>query len=339
MVKKFPVLILPILGIAFLLSACQPSLLNGLKNQSAESTEQNTFPQASATASVPTEIPSTPAPIQTPPTPTQANYKVSEKDQMEMIYVEGGEFIMGTEDIEAQRILEGNGRQYPEVPMHKVTLDGFWIDKYEVTTGQYLKCVEAGACEEAKQNNPIFAGADYYNNPKYANYPIINVTWYEARAYCTWVGRRLPTEAEWEKAARGIDGRKYTWGNEPVSNDVANLCDKYCSARYPNPKFNDGFSETAPVGSFPKGASPYGVMDMAGNVWEWTSSIPMLYPYDTNDGREAQQDVEYGSKWPERVWRGGTWTNGYSWLRASLRYRSVANYWNNNLGFRCAAND
>jgi serine/threonine-protein kinase len=246
---------------------------------------------------------------------------------------------MGTNDIEAQRILEGNGRQYPEVPTHNVTLDAFWIDKFEVTTGQYLKCVEAGACEAAAQNNAIFAGADYYTSPDYANYPVINVTWYKARAYCEWAGRRLPTEAEWEKAARGTDGRKYTWGNDPVSSEVANLCDKYCTARYPNPKFNDGFPETAPVGSFPKGASPYGVMDMAGNVWEWTSSIPNPYPYVVTDGREADQDVAYDSKWPERVWRGGTWTNGYSWLRASLRYRSVANYWNNNLGFRCASSD
>jgi formylglycine-generating enzyme required for sulfatase activity len=318
-------------GFIFLSSACQSLNIPGNKINTSNT------PLVSETPAIPTEIPPTPTITEIPPTPTQENYKVSEIDNMEMIYITGGEFIMGTEDIEAQRILEGNGRQYPETPMHKVTLDGFWIDKFEVTNGQYAKCVESGACEPAKQNNAIFAGDEYYTSPEYANYPVINVTWYKARAYCAWAGRRLPTEAEWEKAARGTDGRKYTWGNEPVSSDVANFCDKYCTARYPNPKFNDGFPETAPVGSFPKGASPYGVMDMAGNVWEWTSSIPMPYPYNPTDGREAKQDVKYDSKWPERVWRGGTWTNGYSWLRASLRYRSVANYWNNNLGFRCAA--
>jgi serine/threonine-protein kinase len=333
MVRRFEHITLILLGLILFLGACQSPILSGLNTKVTET------PQVTETAEMPTEVPPTPAPTEIPPTPTQANFKTSEIDQMDMIYIPAGEFMMGTNDIEAQRILEGNGRQYPEVPTHNVTLDGFWIDKFEVTTGQYLKCVEAGVCEAAAHNNAIFAGSEYYTSPDYANYPVINVTWYKARAYCEWAGRRLPTEAEWEKAARGTDGRKYTWGNDPVSNDVANLCDKNCTARYPNPKFNDGFPETAPVGSFPKGASPYGVMDMAGNVWEWTSSIPNPYPYVATDGREAEQDVEYDSKWPERVWRGGTWTNGYSWLRASLRYRSVANYWNNNLGFRCASSD
>ena len=318
----------------FTLVACQPKAAD---NQTLDETAIT--PQFAIITEIPTPLPTTLPTREIPPTPTQENFRTDETDQMDMIFIPSGEFMMGTEDIEAQRILEGNGRQYPEVPQFKVDLDGFWIDKYEVTTGQYKKCVDAGACVAAQQNNIIFAGEDYYINPEFANYPIINVTWYQARAYCAWAGRRLPTEAEWEKAARGTDGRKYTWGNEPVSSDVANMCDKDCTARYPNPKFNDGYSETAPVGSFPKGASPYGVLDMAGNVWEWTSSIPMLYPYDADDGREADQDIEYGSKWPERVWRGGTWTNGYSWLRASLRYRSVANYWNNNLGFRCAASE
>jgi serine/threonine-protein kinase len=331
MVRRFEHITLILLGLILFLGACQSPILSGLNTKVTET------PQVTETAEMPTEVPPTPAPTEIPPTPTQANFKTSEIDQMDMIYIPAGEFMMGTNDIEAQRILEGNGRQYPEVPTHNVTLDGFWIDKFEVTTGQYLKCVEAGVCEAAAHNNAIFAGSEYYTSPDYANYPVINVTWYKARAYCEWAGRRLPTEAEWEKAARGTDGRKYTWGNDPVSNDVANLCDKNCTARYPNPKFNDGFPETAPVGSFPKGASPYGVMDMAGNVWEWTSSIPNPYPYVATDGREADQDVAYDSKWPERVWRGGTWTNGYSWLRASLRYRSVANYWNNNLGFRCAS--
>ena len=322
-----------ILGMIFITSGCQAA-----RNASADPNAAS-IAASTATIEVPTQIPQTPVPTEIPPTPTQANFRISEIDQMEMIFIPAGEFIMGTDDIEAQRILEGNGRQFPEVPSHTVSVDGFWIDKFEVTTGQYLKCVDAGSCEAAAQNNAIFAGAEYYTNPEFEKYPIINVTWYKARAYCEWAGKRLPTEAEWEKAARGTDGRKYTWGNDPVSSDVANLCDKFCTARYPNPKFNDGFKETAPVGSFPKGASPYGVMDMAGNVWEWTSSIPALYPYVATDGREADQDVAYDSKWPERVWRGGTWTNGYSWLRASLRYRSVANYWNNNLGFRCAASE
>jgi eukaryotic-like serine/threonine-protein kinase len=259
---------------------------------------------------------------------------------MEMIYVKAGEFIMGTEDIEAQRIYTGNGVAYPEIPQQTVSLNGFWMDKYEVTTSQYAKCVAAGVCKLAGEiNNPVFAGLEYYTNDKYANYPIINVSWFQARAYCSWAGRRLPTEAEWEKAARGTDGRKYPWGNEKVNSELANFCDKDCTAAHPNPSFNDGYPEVAPVGSYPKGASPYGIMDMAGNVWEWTSTIPKPYPYNANDGREGQQDIAYGSKWPQRVLRGGTWSNGVWWVRSSVRYRIVGVYINNNIGFRCAASE
>ena len=125
---------------------------------------------------------------------------------------------MGTEDIEAQRMYNGNGVAYPEVPQHTVFLEGFWMDKFEVTTGQFAKCVAAGACKPAGEiNNPVFAGLEYYTSSEYSKYPIINVNWFQARAYCSWVGRRLPTEAEWEKAARGTDGRKYPWGNDKVN--------------------------------------------------------------------------------------------------------------------------
>jgi len=332
MCRNFRFHVVLFLGFIFLLSACQTPIISDLKAKSTNT------PLATETLSGPTPIPLSPTPFEIPPTPTQANIKISSIDQMEMIYIKAGDFIMGTEDIEAQRIFTGNGVAYPEVPQNTVYLDGYWMDKFEVTTSQYAKCVAAGACKPAFEiNNPIFAGLDYYTNEKYANYPIINVSWFQAKAYCSWTGRRLPIEAEWEKAARGIDGRKYPWGNEKVSAELANFCDKGCTAAHPNPSFNDGYPETAPVGSFPKGASPYGIMDMAGNVWEWTSTIPKPYPYNAIDGREGQQDVAYGSKWPQRVLRGGTWSNGVWWLRSSVRYRIVGVYINNNIGFRCAA--
>ena len=238
------------LGMLYVTGGCQLLTKVGI-DPNAEAAAAST-----ATIAEPTQIPPTPEPTEIPPTPTQANFRISEIDQMEMIFIPAGDFIMGTDDIEAQRILEGNGRQFPEVPSHTVTVDGFWIDKFEVTTGQYLKCVDAGSCEAAAQNNAIFAGAEYYTDPEYANYPVINVTWYKARAYCEWAGRRLPSEAEWEKAARGTDGRKFTWGNDPVSSDVANLCDKFCTARYPNPKFNDGFQGNRSGREFPKRRQP-----------------------------------------------------------------------------------
>jgi eukaryotic-like serine/threonine-protein kinase len=334
MVKRIHLIVSLIIGFLLFFSGCQSPILSKLN------VNPSTTPNIEVTKILPTQVPTTPPPTEIPPTPTQANYKISETDQMEMIFIPSGEFTMGTEDIEAQRIYTGNGVAYPETPQHTVYLDSYWIDKYEVSTGQYAKCVENGVCKPAGEiNNPVLAGLEYYTSEEYANYPIINVSWFQARDYCGWVGRRLPSEAEWEKAARGVDGRKYPWGNEKVNDDLANFCDKDCTAGHPNPSFNDGYPETAPVGSYPKGASPYGIMDMAGNVWEWTSTIPKPYPYDAADGREDEQDVAYNSKWPQRILRGGTWSNGIWWVRSSVRYRIVGVYINNNIGFRCASSE
>jgi len=263
--------------------------------------------------------------------PTAGSTRVSEADQMEQVFVPAGEFIMGSTDIEAKQTIEG-GRAYPEVPQNTVYLDGYWIDKYEVTNGQYALCVADGDCQP-----PFTFGShtrkSYYDNPEFSDYPVVWVKWGMARAYCEWAGRRLPTEAEWEKAARGTDGQKYTWGDDPVSGERANLCDANCPKSWANFNFDDGYADTAPVGSFPAGASPYGVMDMAGNVWEWTGTLIQDYPYDPSDGRE---DLDASG---ERSWRSGAWNDGYWWMRASVRYRSVPNYWYYNLGFRCASSE
>lgn len=266
-------------------------------------------------------------------TPTEVvdpNFRVSEKDQAEQIFIPAGEFLMGTNDKDAQHFL-GNGVAYPEVPEHTIYLDGYWIDKYEVTNARYEICVEEGACTPPWVN---FSNTreEYYGNPEFDNYPVIMVDWWQASAYCEWAGGRLPTEAEWEKAARGTDGRKYPWGNDPITGELANFCDKNCTREHANPGFDDGYADTAPVGSYPNGASPYGVMDMAGNVWEWTSTVPELYPYDPNDGREDPDGYYH-------IWRGGPWSNGTWWIRSTLRYKSVPKYWYENLGFRCAYSD
>ncbi|MDP3185115.1 MAG: formylglycine-generating enzyme family protein, partial [Anaerolineales bacterium] len=141
------------------------------------------------------------------------------------------------------------------------------------------------------------------------------------------------TEAEWEKAARGTDGGKYPWGNEPLSGERANFCDINCTRSFANYLYNDGYALTAPVGSYPAGASPYGAMDMTGNVWEWTGTLIRPYPYDSADGRE---DLDASG---ERAWRGGPWSNGVWWMRSTVRYRSVPTYWWYNLGFRCASSE
>ncbi len=278
--------------------------------------------------------------------------RVSDVDGMEQIYIGPGEFTMGADDEDAKDTNANvNGVAAPENPVTTVYVDAFWIDKYEVTNHQYSLCVNAGVCLEPKLLT-TFLGKEYYDNPDYANYPVTYVDFYMARDYCQWAGRRLPVEREWEKAARGTDARKYTWGNDPVANDKGNFCDGNCPKAHANHNYDDGYAETAPVGSYPNGASAYGVMDMAGNVWEWVNTIPMNYPYDARDGREApdtrpgscypphpcaENEVPFGAG-PQRVWRGGTWANGPWWMRVTVRYHSVPGYYHNSLGFRCAAN-
>ncbi|MBL6964981.1 MAG: formylglycine-generating enzyme family protein [Anaerolineales bacterium] len=290
-----------------------------------------TVAQASGPADYPIIQDATP----TPEEPTIGSTRISETDQMAQVYVPAGEFIMGSTDIEAKQTIEG-GRAYPEIPQHTVYVDSFWIDKYEVTTSQYAMCVEDGVCDPPFTNKS-FTRQEYYGNPEYADYPVIWVKWEMARTYCEWAGRRMPTEAEAEKAARGTDGHKFPWGDEPYSGEYANMCDVNCPKSWANPNWDDGYADTAPVGSYPAGASPYGAMDMVGNVWEWNASIIQPYPYDANDGRENPENPE--NIQIERSWRSGAWNDGYWWMRASVRYRSVTNYWYYNLGIRCASSE
>jgi len=295
------------------------------------------------TIAVPTEtIPApSPTPSQTPetaittvqvsPTKVKETSRVSSVDGMPQVYVPAGEFTMGSDSPDARRTTDG-GVASPEVPVHTVFLEAYWIDRHEVTNGQYERCVQAGGCEH--HFAPISATRlVYYGLAEFDDYPVIYVNWYEAQAYCAWAGRRLPTEAEWEKAARGTDGRKFPWGDEPVDGTRANYCDAGCPRTYANKMQDDGYPDTAPVESFPAGVSPYGVFDLAGNVWEWTGSLLAAYPYDPDDGRE-NTDAE-----GQRVWRGGPWSNGWWWMRTTLRYHSVPWYRHDNLGFRCAASN
>jgi formylglycine-generating enzyme required for sulfatase activity len=186
-----------------------------------------------------------------------------------MVMVPAGTFPMGAD-------LTPPG---DESPGHSVTLPTYWIDRYEVTNARYRKCVEAGLCNEPQDLR-------FFDDVATADHPVVFVTWYEADAYCSWLNERLPTEAEWEKAARGTEGRDYPWGNEPSPD-----------------KLNAGlrFDGTLPVGSFLEGASPYGALDMAGNVWEWTADWYLPYP-----GSKFQSDL-FGEKY--KVVRGGSWNH------------------------------
>ncbi|MEZ4867197.1 MAG: SUMF1/EgtB/PvdO family nonheme iron enzyme [Caldilineaceae bacterium] len=175
------------------------------------------------------------------------------------VRVPAGEFTMGSTGTEQYSYDD-------EKPQHQVMVADFWILRTELTNWQYGECVRAGVCEAPDNSR--------WDKPQLRNWPVTDVSWRQATAYAHWRGGRLPTEAEWEKACRGADVRIYPWGDEPPTRDLANF------------NFNEG--TMADVGSYEQGQSPYGLLDMAGNVWEWTSSQSQNYPYQADDGREEQ---------------------------------------------------
>ena len=264
---------------------------------------------------------------------------IASQDTMTMVYVPAGEFTMGSDSGDAD-----------EAPPHTVTLDAFWIDRTEITNAMFTKFVQAtGYTTDAEKagKSRIWKGSAWQDvdglnwlHPEdpstgisdLMDYPVIHVSWTDANAYCSWATRRLPTEAEWEKAADWDDQRNrrnaFPWGNE-FNGNLLNFCDKNCSFAG-DKSSDDGFKTTAPVGSFPGGASAYGALDMAGNVWEWVSDW-----YDTYDKSPAANP-----KGPEsgtyRVLRGGSWSNTMSHVRAAERGNGVP--WNSyfDVGFRCA---
>jgi formylglycine-generating enzyme required for sulfatase activity len=216
-----------------------------------------------------------------------------------------------------------------EKPRHTVALDAFWIDQTEVTNAQYRRCVEAGTCPEPSCER--YWEAPTYSEPAMANYPVVCVDWHDAKAYCGWAGVRLPTEAEWEKAARGTDGRRYPWGNTFDGSRV-NFCDRTCEYDYGNTDAYDGYPRTAPVGSFPGGASPYGALDMVGNVSEWVVDWYDASYYNHSPARNPQGPDSGVYK----VLRGGSWHTREVRVHTACRAMGYPSSTYFNVGFRCA---
>jgi serine/threonine-protein kinase len=276
---------------------------------------------------------------------------------MVQVYIPAGEFLMGSTSADIDHVLDMCAHCRPdwfqnETPQRKVHLDAYWIDKTEVTNAMFATFVsetgyetyaeEAGAgivLDLLARDWKLTQGADW-RHPRgpttdingLGDHPVVQVSWHDATAYCEWAGRRLPTEAEWEKAARGTDGRVYPWGNQPPAGNLLNSADGSLNVPVADRSQDDSYAFTAPVGSYPDGASPYGVLDMSGNAWErvgdWYTddyaSLPKSNPAGPSSG-------DFG------IIRGGSWSRAAWHVRTALRLKYPPENRSSGQGFRCAS--
>src|SRR5713101_853277 len=232
------------------------------------------------------------------------DHQLASNERASMVLIPAGQFTMGRDDAVPD-----------EQPTHRVSLDAFYIDRYEVTVAQYAKFVES------EDSEPPFLWQEARRGPNDEN-PVLGVDWHEAAAYCRWAGKRLPAEAEWEKAARGTDGRIYPWGNDPPTPAHANF----------GHETTKGYAALAKVGSFEKGKSPYGVYDLAGNVWEWVADRYDEHYYQ----HSPEQNPRGPTTGPLRALRGGAWNSAPTVLASTNRNANVPSARRSDVGFRCA---
>jgi formylglycine-generating enzyme required for sulfatase activity len=268
-----------------------------------------------------------------------------------MKHISGGEYYMGSDEKEADP---------NEKPPHEVKLSPYCLDEFEVTVKSYKECSDSGACLRAGKENlwtgitpqqrKIYDPLCNIQDPvKKAEHPINCVEWQQASRYCEWKNSRLPTEAEWEFAARGSDGRVYPWGDQPPSAELLNACGSECVAwmkknHDPDQPLgsmfaeDDGYPATAPVGSFPKGKSKWGIQDIVGNVWEWVADWHA--PYDPASASTMSVDPKGPPTGKERVIRGGSWNGAKpAWVRPAWRFSVDPKMRTHGIGFRCAKSD
>ena len=304
--------------------------------------ESRPTPTMAAEESHPTSEITTPttAAIESRPTPQTIKVRVWEADDTEMVFVPAGEFVMGSEEL-------GDD----ERPAHRVYLDDFWIDRYEVTNERFARFVAETSYQtdaERRGRGWVWMGSEWeevegadWRHPGGPNssiedkmdHPVVLVSWNDADVYCRWVGKRLPSEAQWEKAARGADGQRYAWGDEF---DSAKANSK--GWRMENGEWKGG---TTPVGSFsPQGDSPYGASDMAGNVWEWVADwYGSDYYSTTTDGKNVAHNPPGPPTGTDKVLRGGSWAFDEVYARTPFRYNVKPDYTYDFAGFRCSSRE
>ncbi|HZD11642.1 MAG TPA: bifunctional serine/threonine-protein kinase/formylglycine-generating enzyme family protein [Candidatus Binatia bacterium] len=305
------------LGVTFL--GPSPLLGSGEESAAATATTQSEV-IAALTSVAPTATP-TPQPT---PLPTPTPEPVLSETGSRMLFMPGGLFRLGND--------QGADDEQPSL---MVSLDPYYIDETEVTNGAYAQCVSAGECEPPATNRASFY-PDYFGNPEFADYPVLYVSWYQAQDFCKWRGDRLPSEAEWERAAgfdpeRGVKST-FPWGDS-FEGTRLNYCDASCYREDKDSAFDDAYGDTSPVGIYPEGRSPVGAYDMLGNVMEWTNDW-----YDRNYYSVAPDTNPLGP--PEgfsKSVRGGSWLSPRDELRVTARTFYDPNERRANIGFRCAA--
>ncbi|HSR32462.1 MAG TPA: SUMF1/EgtB/PvdO family nonheme iron enzyme, partial [Anaerolineae bacterium] len=277
-------------------------------------------------------------PTPNPPafSPHQGDSRTRLADEMVMVFVTGGTFPMGSTEAQVEDALARCRDSYiycnrwfyiTEFPQHQVTVDGFWIDQTEVTNAQFRRCVEAGLCQAPAACE---GGDPTYDDRSKAEHPVVCVDWHDAQTYCEWAGARLPTEAEWEYAARGQAGTAYPWGNEPGA-ALQNYCDANCIESWADEAVDDGYAQTSPVGSYPEGASWCGALDMAGNVYEWVGDWLGEYP------TEAQTNPTGPATGQDKVARSNSWKSFQDRARTAARNSGEPTKRLSHGGFRCAS--
>ena len=300
-----------VLGIAVSVLAGCISMVQQQANNQSTSVATNQVKTEASTSNPQSTANPTPAatPIPTPMASIQPVYVThnfpSNAGTIEMALVPEGEFIMGSEDGDTD-----------ERPTHKVTLSNFYISKYEVTQAQYKKFLDATKRPEPSENwDPDTKGS----------YPVTNVSWDDASTFCEWAGGRLPTEAEWEKAARGTDARRYPWGNAPEPSCM-------------RVNYMECGGSTKPVGSYPTGVSPYGCFDMAGNVWEWVADWfdDKYYTYTPSNNPPGPRNIMVSGAASKRVFRGGSATFDVRSIPCANRNGADPSSKDGSIGFRLA---